>query len=230
MVMPQPIDPPDHHRDALLRDPELRRAIERVLVRRCPEADVSDVLQETLLAVHLSASLPDDPVGRRKYILGIARHKAATNARREERTVEVVPLEEAQQVPSPAVDDAVNDRDLLDKVVAELPESQLVTLQWLARYLLGESLADLAREATLDYETLYKRVTRLHRRLGDSGRRLGGALLVLLALGVAWYVWGPKPQVALPPPPTMPSVAPRPSTSQKPPSPPVPLAAGTRLP
>jgi DNA-directed RNA polymerase specialized sigma24 family protein len=213
MLMSQPADPPNDDREALLRDPELCRAITRVLQGRVPSAEVPDVLQETLLAVHQSTTLPEDPAERRQYIFGIARKKAAENARKRGRTVEGELLgEEAEQVPSPTGADGLNDRDLLDKMAAEVPESQLHTLQCLARHLLGESLTKLAREANLEYDTLYKRVTTLQRRLIQAGKRLGAIGVVLLVLGAAWHLWKPKEQIALPEPPTMPSVAPATST------------------
>jgi DNA-directed RNA polymerase specialized sigma24 family protein len=217
MRMSQPTHQPADDREALLRDPELRQAIERVLLGRVPEADVPDVVQETLVAVHWCTSLPEDRGERRQYILGIARTQAAARWRRAARGLQTEPLDEKDELVAPdTTDAATNDRDLLVKMVAEVPESQLETLQWLARHLLGESLADLAREANDNYEAFAKRVLRMKKRILDAGKVLGGALVAVLALGAAWYVWGPKQQIALPQPTTMPSVAPATSSHDEP--------------
>jgi hypothetical protein len=80
--------------------------------------------------------------------------------------------------------DEVCERDLLEKLFKQVPEKDIPTLSWLARYWLhGEKLAAIANEANVDYDVAYKRVMALQRRLQKSATVLAGLALIVLLIG-----------------------------------------------
>jgi hypothetical protein len=67
---------------------------------------------------------------------------------------------------------------------------------------MGENLSDMAREMNVQYDTLYKRVTSLHRRVRETGMAIAKLAVVVLIIAGGWHVFKPRPesQTATPPP------------------------------
>jgi DNA-directed RNA polymerase specialized sigma24 family protein len=183
----------DDDREAMLRDTDLQGAIDRVLRGRVPDADTPDVTQETLLSAHGAEKLPRKKGERDRYVLGIARNKVVEFRRKADRSPRVEDDADVEHVAQAVAPDPVSARDMLYRLETEVPAGHLATWRWLARHVLGEDLAVIAREVGLPYGTLYKRVTALQHRLRETAKRMGGAALVLLVLGGAWSVFRPKP-------------------------------------
>jgi len=208
-------------REAMLRDADLKKAMAKAIAGRVPDADVEDVLQVALLAAHKAEKLPADPGRRRKYVVGIARKKAAEHRRALRRAPKVEKDADVEEIGPPAPGGSgaaaaglAEQRDLLEKIVVDLPSSHLLTLEWLARTVMGESFAAIAREACLHEDVVRKRVTTLQRRIIATA----ATLALVLVFGGFWYALRPKPQIADHPkhPPT--TMAPeRPATSTQPP-------------
>ena len=191
----------------MLRDPDLKRLLERVVGHLVPASEIEDVVQDTLEAAH---DTPNLPAGRGKerdnYVCGIAQNMAVDNRRRagrfpalgEEESVEERMGQHAAGHVAQAVDASIVDhRDFLAKLTVDLPEDQQLTFQCMSRHMLGEDLTQIAREVGVPYPTLYKRVTTLHQRTRAKARRMMiGLPVVLLALGLSWHVLQPKPQLA----------------------------------
>jgi RNA polymerase sigma-70 factor (ECF subfamily) len=92
--------------------PFLRALVRRGLARsRLGTADVEDVVQETLLAIHLKRQTWDEDEALTPWVTAIARHKLIDNLRRRGRRIEV-PIEELVDVLSAEpVADALSSRD-----------------------------------------------------------------------------------------------------------------------
>jgi RNA polymerase sigma factor (sigma-70 family) len=180
-----PAEPvPDGEVDAFLRDPSLRFALTAAVLGRVRRDDVEDVVQEAMFAVKRARRLPTEPTQRLQYALAIARNKARKWYRRKQAgRPESVEFNEEQ---TPAALDCglqrTADREHIERIVATVPEKHRSTLICLARYLMGESIADMAREMGVKYETLHKRVTALRERMESTGKAIAGLALVLMLL------------------------------------------------
>jgi DNA-directed RNA polymerase specialized sigma24 family protein len=164
---------------AVLSDPELRRALTRMVRTRAPEADVEDIVQATLVEAIASASAPGDPDDLRKWVFGIARHKVVDRHRsagRVELTEE--PMEaEATSAPHGAA-------DLMRWVEAELPggADAKKTLEWMAREADGDKLEAIAAEENVPAARVRQRVSRLRRLLRE---RWAAALIAVVVVALA---------------------------------------------
>jgi DNA-directed RNA polymerase specialized sigma24 family protein len=191
--------PPDgpranrEERDAMLRDAELRASTSRVIQRGgVPDADNEDVVQVTLLAAHGAQNLPKDPVERVRYVHGVGRNKAGTHLRKARRSPRLEPGADVERVAQAADADPVADRNLLSRLESTLNAEQIGTWRALARTILGEDLAEIARDVGVQYDTLYKRVTTLKRQLRENAVRMGaGVGVLLLVLGFSWSLRRP---------------------------------------
>lgn len=87
--------------------------------------DVEDLVQETLLALHLRRGTYDDSLPVTAWLHGIARHKLVDHWRRQGRSdVAAEPLDELPEALHPAVEaDASSPRDLAG-LLARLPAAQ----------------------------------------------------------------------------------------------------------
>jgi len=107
------------HRIALRLRGYLRRRMQNV-----PD-DVEDLVQETLLALHLQRGTYDATLPVSAWVFAIARHKLVDlwrrRGRREDRHDAIDDVDEAQLVSAP--DEGSAQRDL-DKLLCELPEAQ----------------------------------------------------------------------------------------------------------
>lgn len=184
-----PADPvSDREVDAFLRDPSLRRAMINVVRGRVRDADVEDVVQVAMWAVKKAKRLPTGDKECRQYALAIARNKAITwYVRKEQDRPDSLGFDDlrGETCEDPGIQRALH-ADHLDKIAATVPEKDRPTLVCLGRYLMGESIADMAREMEVEYDTLYKRVTTLKRRVLGAAKAMGGlaVLLVVLMVGL----------------------------------------------
>jgi RNA polymerase sigma factor (sigma-70 family) len=176
----------DAEMNAFLRDPALTKAMTKAVLERVNDADVEDVLQATRMAVAARKKLLKDPKARRQYVVGIARNKAISWYRRNEKDrPDKEPLE---AVPPQAADDGgikrAHDAQVLEKIAAAVPPRERSTWECLVRKLLWqESVADMAREMGVQESTLHKRVAALQGRLktgGFAAAALGVMLLFLV--------------------------------------------------
>jgi hypothetical protein len=110
--------------------------------------------------------------------------------------------------------DLIEHHNLFTRIVVDLPTSHLQTLEWLARTVMGDSFAEIAREASLHEDVVRKRVHTLHRRIIAAA----AAFAFVLVLGGFWYALRPKPPIADHPKPEPTTMAPaRPASSTQPP-------------
>jgi RNA polymerase sigma factor (sigma-70 family) len=184
-TLPSPANPvTDKEVDAFLADRNLRPAMMKVIRGRVPDADVEDVVQVALWGVKRAKRLPKGEADRRRYALAIARNQAKTwHVRKYADQPEEVAFEDGcRRVSHDGGIERAIEREHLQKLTATVPDKQRSTFECLGRYLLGENLAEIAREMGLEYDTLYKRVTKLHRDLMKTGHAIAGLALVLLLL------------------------------------------------
>jgi RNA polymerase sigma-70 factor (ECF subfamily) len=119
--------------ERLLRElaPALRMIARRAVAGAGGAADVEDVVQETLIAIHLKRHtwLPSEPLG--PWVRAIARHKAIDALRRRGRHVHV-PVEDFEDLL--AIDDSGPDfpRGDLEKHLHHLPQRQREVIQAIA--------------------------------------------------------------------------------------------------
>jgi DNA-directed RNA polymerase specialized sigma24 family protein len=180
---PAPNPAHDEELDAFIKDPSLREAMKKVVQGRVRDADVDDVVQEALLATRYAKNLPTEPTARRQYALGIARNTAITwytdkeKDRPDSRSLDSVRRE--------AADDGGIQRAIhaqhLEKIAATVTVKERSTLLCLYRQLvMGDSLADMAREMNVEYSTLHKRVRTLHGRVRATGIAIAALVLLLV--------------------------------------------------
>jgi DNA-directed RNA polymerase specialized sigma24 family protein len=205
-----PTPPPDaagpfasaEERRLMLRDRALEKLLAYAIRALVPSSEIEDVIQDTLHAAHDAPKLPaGDGKERNNYVIGIGKNKAVDHRRRALRFPELDEqeggLDHLQHVAQATHADAAADRDFLDKITRDVGDDQAaLTLRCLARQAMGEDLAEIAREVGIPYDTLYKRVTTMQRRVKERGKQLGGFMALLIALGVSWGSRAPKPERA----------------------------------
>src|SRR5437667_12827876 len=69
----------------LLADPGLRSALESMVRRRVPSAEVDDIIQSTFTEALVSKTAPGEPDALRRWIFGVARNKVGDFHRRTKR-------------------------------------------------------------------------------------------------------------------------------------------------
>jgi RNA polymerase sigma factor (sigma-70 family) len=204
---PEPLPPAapvtDREMEAFLRQLCTSRALECRVRGRVRNADVEDVVQEALIAIQRLKRLPTGEKERLQYARAIARNRAiAWYSRKEKKRSDEVAFDDAR---GEAVEDSrlesVIHAEQLERIAETVPLKQRETFACLARHLLlGESVAEMAREMGVEYDTLYKRVTTLHRHVKEAGKALGGLVMMLVVLMGAWRVLSPPDEVAAPAP------------------------------
>jgi DNA-directed RNA polymerase specialized sigma24 family protein len=197
--------------EAFLRDPELRPTMETVVRhKKVPEADVEDVVSDALADIARRKKLPTtDAKGRRQWALGAVRHKAADYHKKRKDQPDEVPLDDLREQAAEADDTSIrraDDGEHLDKIAETVPEKQRSTMECLVRHLMGENLADMAREMNVQYDTLYKRVTTLHRRVRETGMAIAKLAVVVLIIAGGWHVFKPHPEPQTATPPSAPAI------------------------
>jgi RNA polymerase sigma factor (sigma-70 family) len=204
---PEPLPPAEivsaREIDAFLRQLYSTRALTCCVRGRVQDPDVEDVVQEALIAVKRLKRLPKGEKERLQYARAIARNKAISwYTRKEKKRDKEVAFDDArgEAVACSRLEGAIHGEQL-DKMADTVPLKQRATLACLARHLLmGESLAEMAREMGVEYDTFYKRVTTLQRQMKEAGKVLGGLVMMLVVLTGAWRVLEPSGDVAAPAP------------------------------
>ncbi|HEY3820250.1 MAG TPA: hypothetical protein VGL81_23960 [Polyangiaceae bacterium] len=208
---PPPGGPTDRSdREPMLRDAALRAAIGKVLGGRVPDADVEDLVWETLQEAYEAKKLPPPGHERTDYVLAIGRNKGIDFHKAAQFKPQLTLAgDEADRLVAAATD-PVAARDMLDKVAREVGHT--TTLRWYARVtFLGESVADIAREAGLKYDTVVKRVKAMEKRVHAVGLRVAAGTFLLALAAAVWSLAKPQPPVVVPELP-VPSVRPADST------------------
>lgn len=185
-------------REAMLRDPEVRRALEMVARKRVPGADVADVVNRTLLAGYENPKLPKDWDERLEVLVGTLRYKAVDVLREGHRWNRPFDRTEEANLDAPqpgqaSVAEIVSHREVLSKIVADVPAEDQPMLEIYARRLAGESIARMAREQGIKEDTLGKRLKTFSESLRVRAGAIG-ALIVLLAVSGIIYRNRPKPK------------------------------------
>jgi DNA-directed RNA polymerase specialized sigma24 family protein len=173
---PAAIDP-----DEPLADPEIRRFLVDFVRRRVPASDVEDVVQTVLLDALAAESRPTERGELRRWLAGIARHKAADAHRRGGREVVSEPVDvetgpaplEARALATWAEEQASSVRDAGE------------TLRWMAREGEGEKLETIAAEANVPAARVRQRVSRMRRWMKE---RWMAELALVAALALAALV------------------------------------------
>jgi len=231
------------HRDLLaakLSDPNLMGALSHFVRGRVPEAEVDDIVQQTIADALDADQHPEQDEEIVRWVHGICRHKVVDWFRRARREVprdlespEDGPVVAAESAPQSAM-------DLLRWAKKELPagSENEKTLEWMLREGAGEKLEAIAAEANLPAPRVRQRVSRLRRhykaRWAAQAAALAALLLVALAVALALRQHpervAPAPGPSLVPtdlaplPPTAPPQPPqeRPAESTGPQEPPAP--------
>ncbi|MGE0500105.1 MAG: sigma-70 family RNA polymerase sigma factor [Rhizobiaceae bacterium] len=130
--------------------------------------DVEDVVQETLLAVHLKRHTWRQDAAVGPWLYAIARYKLIDAFRRNGRRLEVELDETAEAVAEP-VEEKASERDI-DRALASLPDGQKAVVSSIS--VDGRSIAETARALGMN-ETAVR--VALHRGLKAIARRFGKA-------------------------------------------------------
>jgi DNA-directed RNA polymerase specialized sigma24 family protein len=190
-----------------LGDPETRRFLVELVRKRVPPADVEDVVQTVLLEALASEGRPTDPTEIRRWLTGVARHKAADVHRRAGREPVAEPVDQ-EALPPP----------LEARALATWAEEQAAsvrdageTLRWMAREGEGEKLETIASEENVPAARVRQRVSRMRRWMKERwlAELALVATLAIAALVAWWLLRAPHatPEIAVP---EVPTVAPTP--------------------
>jgi DNA-directed RNA polymerase specialized sigma24 family protein len=183
---------------AMLSDTGLLESIETVLlIRGVPESEVPDMIQEAFMAAFRVSPLPESDAAARQYLFGIVRNKAKMLIRDwHERNY--MPFDD--EIHGAASVAPFEERDLLRKIVAQVPDSRWQSFLWFRRVTFGESLAEIAREEGVDYATAHARYARMRVDLRRWATQIAAVTVVLLVLFAGFQVLRPTPEVSHPPP------------------------------
>ena len=130
-------------------------------------ADVEDIVQETLLAVHLKRHTWDPALPFSPWFKTVARYKTVDALRRRGRRRQV-PLDDGFEIAAPPEADALSERDA-DRLLATLGERPARVVR--AVSLEGRSAAEVGADLGMSEGAV--RVT-LHRALKDLAKRFRG--------------------------------------------------------
>jgi DNA-directed RNA polymerase specialized sigma24 family protein len=207
---------------AMMSDPGLVRSIRStLLLRGVPEREVPDMVQEAFAAAFACERLPESEADAKNYLFGIVRNQAAMLLRSWHDRNHAAFAEELQGETEPA---PFEERDLVRKLVARVPENRWQTFQWFVRVTFGDALADIAREEGVDYAVAHARLTRLRDDLRQWAVQLTkAAAIVALVIG-GYRLLRPRHEAAI-----APDIAPEPPRVVMPAPPPVAPAASTLL-
>jgi DNA-directed RNA polymerase specialized sigma24 family protein len=187
---------------AMLSDPDFVESIERTLSKQgIPRRDVPDLVQEAFMAAFVSERLPESDDDARQYVFGIVRNKARMLQRKKRIRGEVAFDEELYdgRDRGPSDHGPAEERDLLEKVTAFVPDSRWQSFMWFQRVTFGESLADVARAEGVDYATAHARVARLRVDLRRWVTQVGVAVAALLVVFAAFRLLRPRPEPQIAP-------------------------------
>lgn len=122
---------------------ELRGFVRGALARSNTEVDIEDVVQETLIAIHLKKHtwIESEPFG--PWMRAIARHKFIDALRRRGRRIHV-PIEDFENLLTAADERPQTPRNEVEKFLPRLPERQRGVVQAIA--LDGHSIGETAKK------------------------------------------------------------------------------------
>jgi RNA polymerase sigma-70 factor (ECF subfamily) len=127
-----------------------------------------DLVQDTLMAIHIRRGTYDPALPFTAWVFGIARHKLVDEFRKDKRRASV-PLDEAPALFAADDTEAAIVRRDVDKLLAQLPQAKRTLLK--AIKLDGEAVADVARHAGMSEAAVKVSVHRSVKSLTDG---LGG--------------------------------------------------------
>lgn len=157
------------YRESLTRIAARLRSFLRRRMQSLPD-DVEDLVQETLLAIHLQRGTydPQVPVGR--WVLAIARHKLIDLWRRRGRREALHdPLDELAERDQPAVWDALPVRRDLETLLSGLPKAQQQAIALIK--LEGLSVTEASQRTGVSPSALKVQVHRGLKRLAELVRK-----------------------------------------------------------
>lgn len=157
------------YRESLMRIAGRLRSFLRRRMQSLPD-DVEDLVQETLLAIHLQRGTydPEIPVGR--WVLAIARHKLIDLWRRRGRREALhEPLDELAERDQPAVWDELPVRRDLETLLSGLPKAQQQAIALIK--LEGLSVTEASQRTGVSASALKVQVHRGLRRLAELVRK-----------------------------------------------------------
>ncbi len=184
-------------RDRMWTDPVLRSTLRGYVCKRVPRRDADDVVMEALAAAHRAPKLPGgDGPDRDRYAMGVTRYKVLDYHRLKGQQREIARAVKVAHAAGAMPGDAVAARDLLAKVLA-VPDDKLDDLDCVIRNRRDkEKLTKLAAERNENPDTFAKRIRRFEAKLRANAGKMGGAFVLLLAVGVGWGVFGRVPRMA----------------------------------
>lgn len=152
-----------------------------MLRRRVSATDIEDITQTALCEALESERLPEEPDELRRFVLGIAHHKAADLHRRAYRS----PIAQgvvANDPVAPSLGSQVEARALLGRIAnaVENDHREREAFEWIVREHEGEQLTEIAATENIEAPTVRQRVSRLRRILRA---RWASALLIFVACG-----------------------------------------------
>lgn len=160
------------YRQFLDRLVPLIRSTARHALRRIgtPSADLEDVVQEALLAVHLKRQTWNSDLPIAPWLHAIVRYKLIDFARRHGRRKEI-DLDQDMDFAAPSHDDHdLSDRDL-SRLMRALPETQRKIVTAIA--LQGISIRDVAKAMNMSEGNVRVTLHRGLKSLADAYRRMG---------------------------------------------------------
>jgi DNA-directed RNA polymerase specialized sigma24 family protein len=189
---------------AMLSDPELLKSVRITLLQRgVPENDVPDLIQQAFAEAFACKSFPESDADAKQYLFGIVRNQARMLRRKSSQQSKAGKPASFDETRHGARAAPIEERELLAKIVAAVPESRWRTFTWFARVTFGESLAEIAREEQVDYPVAHARFARIEKDLRKWAKEIAaGVVATLVALGVYRAVQPPPPVGHAPPIPS----------------------------
>jgi RNA polymerase sigma-70 factor, ECF subfamily len=132
--------------------------------------DVEDLVQETLLAIHLQRGTYDTGIPVSRWVLAIARHKLIDLWRRRgRREARHAALDDVNEGELPAVSDELPVRRDLEKLLGALPQAQREAIQMTK--LEGLTMAEASQRSGASISALKVQVHRGLKRLAELARK-----------------------------------------------------------
>ncbi len=131
-------------------------------------ADVEDVVQETLLAIHLKRDTWDGSMKLAPWVGAIARHKVV-DALRRRGARQFAPIDDFEAlIPAPEGDDP-HDLSDADRLIGQLPPRQQDIVRSIS--LKGQSIADTAKRLSMSEGAVRVALHRALKALAEAWRR-----------------------------------------------------------
>lgn len=158
------------YRESLMRIAGRLRSFLRRRMQSLPD-DVEDLVQETLLAIHLQRGTYDPEITVGRWVLAIARHKLIDLWRRRGRREALHdPLDELAERDQPAVWDELPVRRDLETLLSGLPKAQQQAIALIK--LEGLSVTEASQRTGVSASALKVQVHRGLKRLAELVRKV----------------------------------------------------------